>query len=218
MSRKKSAAPPRDGVLAELATTLPEGEDELLETAASAVARYDQAVVSGDDAGATVAAQLVDAVVWKLNGGTMFGCKADEDAAGCRVDRFCAAPAGAVPRWGQRGEFLVKVAGVRAVVEVDDNLSRGVHHFAFHAIDPHALFISETGYRSHFTAAVAGSTVDAVARGLMAALVRSEGKCMLSAQARTTFRRTWSWLDGAPEVGVSLEVFEEDGGQLAFGF
>ena len=55
-----------------------------------------------------------------------------------------------MPLWGQSGEFLVDVEGIRAVVRMEGRGFSWMHHFEFHAIDADTPFISETGYRSHF--------------------------------------------------------------------
>ncbi len=78
------------------------------------------AVLAGDDAAASTAAERYEATVWKLNGGGFFGCMGAEDAAGKIIERHCRAVPGAVPMWGQRGEFVIQVEGIRALVEFGD--------------------------------------------------------------------------------------------------
>ena len=49
--------------------------------------------------------------MWKLNGGTFFGCLADDLAAGKIIEKHCASALGKVPMWGQTGQFLIEVEG-----------------------------------------------------------------------------------------------------------
>ena len=77
--------------------------------------------------------------------------------------------------WGQRGEFMVVAGGVRALVEYEPGHGGPLTaHFQFHAIDLDRPFVSATGYRSHFDTAHGGLPVDAVARGILAAMLAEE--------------------------------------------
>ncbi len=88
----------------------------------------------------------------RLNGGER-GILADEDAPGCVLERESAAPPGAVPLWGQKGAFIVTVAGMRVRVALHGVFGIGSWSgfwpgFAAHAVDWDKPFLSETGYRS----------------------------------------------------------------------
>ncbi len=61
----------------------------------------------------------------------------------------CQAGTGKVPKWGQKGAFVVVVDGMHVLVEFGSLGSHGTIQFSFHAVDSDAWFISETGYRSH---------------------------------------------------------------------
>jgi hypothetical protein len=195
----KTAPMNRDQYAAELADELPTEGDELLAVAAAAVGELHAAVIAGDEAMAERAAQRYEACVWKLNGGTFFGSSGDETAAGNVIERHCRAELGLVPMWGQRGAFLVVVDGVRALVEFDAGFRMLHCHFAFHAIDLDAPFVSETGYWSHFEAAQGGRAVDQVATAaLRAQLVERNGPVVIDADSRDRLEDEPlpAWLEG----------------------
>ncbi|MBW5287779.1 hypothetical protein [Burkholderia gladioli] len=210
----------RDTQAAALAATLPADRAGLLAAALGAIRTMHAAVLEADDKAADAAADRYDAVVWKLNGGTLRGSRdvANPDAAGHLVEQHCSAAPGTVPMWGQRGEFLITVSGVRAVVELGDGFGRFRIGFAFHVVDADKPFISETGYKSHFETFKGGRTVEQVAIAVFSACL-AEGRRMVDPEARERYgsKRRWTWLAPAPATPAELE-FEEPGGQLAFGF
>lgn len=87
----------------------------------------------------------------KLHGGRT-GIKAP-DGAGTILQRETAAPGGAVPLWGQEGDYTLTVGPMRVRI-----VQRGLFgicaslgtfpEFAAHAVDWDKPFLSETGYRS----------------------------------------------------------------------
>lgn len=88
----------------------------------------------------------------KLNGGAP-GILAGDDSSGHVLARETAAAAGAVPLWGQTGDFIVTAAGVRVRVEMDGMFGLGTAFgfwpgFSARAVELDRPFISETGYRS----------------------------------------------------------------------
>lgn len=122
--------------------------------------------------------------------------------------------------WGQLGEFLIMVNGVRAVVEVDDGFGQFRIHLGFHAVDPAAPFISETGFRSHFDYMQPGDTVDNMARAVFAEYLAEQRRPLAQA-----FRASWAAKEPRPWLGEALpypafaeRAFEDKGGQMAFGF
>jgi hypothetical protein len=174
----------RHEAAAAVAVSLPDDRDALLASAAAAVADLHQAVIEVDGGKAALASLRYDAVVWKLNGGTHFACNADEKSAGRVVERHCRALPGTVPMWGQRGDFLVTVDGVRCRVEFGDGFGPGTScHYAFHVVDLDGPFFSETGYRSHFDSAQSGQTVEAAASAIVAAFLKKQRR-FLGADAR----------------------------------
>nr|CDG15364.1 FIG00466505: hypothetical protein [Yersinia pestis 16/95] len=165
---------------AELLAELPADRDGLLAAAVAAVVEIDAAVMRGDGAAAELAGERYEAIIWKLNGGTNFGCMAHDEAAGRVIERHCAAVPGDVPLWGQRGQFLVVAGGVRALVEYEAGYGGPLNaHFQFHAVDLDRPFISATGYRSHFDTARGCMTVDEVARGILAAMLAEKKRPVL---------------------------------------
>ncbi|MCA8285241.1 klcB [Burkholderia cepacia] len=165
---------------ADLLAALPADRDGLLAAAVAAVVEIDAAVMRGDGAAAEVAGDRYEAIIWKLNGGTNFGCMADDEAAGRVIERHCAAVPGDVPLWGQRGQFLAVAGDVRALVEYEAGYGGPLNaHFQFHAVDLDRPFISATGYRSHFDTARGCMTVDEVARGILAAMLAEKKRPVL---------------------------------------
>lgn len=184
MGGKQTDTPPasREQHAAALAASMPDDKAGLLAVALAAVQEQHAAVLAGDDAAASTAAERYEATVWKLNGGGFFGCMGADDAAGKIIERHCRAVPGAVPTWGQRGEFVIQVEGIRALVEFGDGFGMGRTHFAFRAVDLDRPFISETGYRSHFDELIAGHTVDEAATGIFRAyLTESKPKNIAAA-------------------------------------
>lgn len=88
----------------------------------------------------------------KLNDGEP-GFLAGEDAPGRALARQSAAAPGAVPLWGQEGDFLLELRGMRVRIVMEGLFGIGSGFgfwpgFAAHAVDWDRPFISETGYRS----------------------------------------------------------------------
>ena len=197
MSRKHQPKTERQEKAAVIAASLPEDRGELMDAAAEAIRQYDAAIVGCDDDAAHAARDRYEVVIWKLNGNSFFGTKADADSPGYQVERHCAATPGTVPLWGQKGEFLMTVEGIRAVVEFGDGYGSMYAHFAFHAVDLDLPFISETGYRSHFTPVMGGMTVDEAAEAIMRAILAEKGRVLIKPDSRQFYegREARAWLD-----------------------
>lgn len=93
-----------------------------------------------------------DLLATRLNRGEP-GILAVEDSPGRVLARETAAEPGAVPLWGQDGEFTITVGAMRVRIELDGMFGIGSHFvywpgFAAHAVDWDRPFLSETGYRS----------------------------------------------------------------------
>lgn len=208
----------RDTKYESLAKTLPEGDSALLDVAKQAVEAFDVAIMAGDDTAAAVAFDLYEAVVFVLNGWTFFACRGDDEAAGYVVARHCAAVSGAVPGWGQSGEFVIEADGMRALVVTGWKFGGWLQHFSFHAIDFDRPFISETGYRSHFQSQpYAGVTVDEAARLMLRSFVREDGRKMIDrdAHCREDLSR-FAWLEVSPAPELQPSVSRD--GQFGFAF
>jgi hypothetical protein len=118
----------------------------------------------------------------RLNGGQP-GILAGEDAPGCVLEREAAAPVGVIPLWGQRGDFCVTLASMRARIEMDGLF--GLCSFTVwpgmqvHAVDYDRPFLSGTGFRRFLgitAELVPNLTPDAFATGVIASYVASHLK------------------------------------------
>jgi hypothetical protein len=141
------------------------------------VERHHDAVLAGDVAELDATHDGYEALVYVLNGNTLFGSMADENSAGHVLARAVAATPGQVPRWGQMGEFLLEVDGMRIRVKVREGL--GNHHsIDLNAVDLDKPFLSETGYRHHGVTATShlGETFDQAVRRAVIELIEGEGK------------------------------------------
>lgn len=182
MARKKPAAhlarderPEFLALVAELADVPAEQFPALAKQAAE---QYHDAVLAGHVDALDRAEDAYTALVYKLNGDSLHGCKADADSAGHVLARAVAAQPGQVPGWGQAGEFLLEVDGLRVWVVVPHHML-GNHRFCdFRAVDLDKPFVSETGYRSVTLTATSsiGETVDQAARREVLELIQAAGK------------------------------------------
>lgn len=173
-----AAQPTRQQRAEKIAATLPDDEAGLMKAARAAVLAFHTAVMGGNDEALEGARDAYDAVIYKLNGNTSFASYGDDNAPGYRVERHCAAEAGAVPMWGQAGRFVVDMGAFSVDVEYRGLASIGsrmVETFVFRAVDLDKPFISETGYQSHHYALQAGRSVGEVARLILAQLVKDRG-------------------------------------------
>jgi hypothetical protein len=124
----------------------------------------------------------------RLNNGEP-GILASEDAPVNVLARATAAALGAVPLWGQEGDFVVEVSSVRVRIEIDGMFGIGSSFgywpgFAAHAVDYLRPFISETGYRSFLgihADPAPGLTPDTFAQKIVAAHIEGELKGKLLA-------------------------------------
>lgn len=207
--------------IASVAAALPTERAALLDLAAQAIEDLHASVLACDEDGATVARDRYSAIVWKLNGGTLFACmdRCSPEAGGLLAEAHCRAEPGTVPKWGQRGEFLISVQGIRSRVEVSEGFGRFSLHLEFNAVDPHALFISRTGYRSHFENVRFGLTVEEVAKGVFQSLIDA-GREPLAPEyrRRRAAEPVPEWLATLPAPAPAECVYQDRAGQMAFGF
>lgn len=154
----------RPARIAALIEGLPEEWAELLAAAVASVAATNAVVLAGDRQGAVLASDQYQAIIEKLNGGTHFGSFKGEESAGRLVERHCRAARGIVPMWGQCGDFVLTVDGVRCWIEFGRGFSSRLGaHYSFRAVDLDGTFFSETGYRSYFDEVRFGQTVEVAA-------------------------------------------------------
>jgi hypothetical protein len=149
---------------------LPKDPAMLVEMARDILTRYDALRRSrGDDEEACFLSLQYEAIIWRLNDGTRSGCWEKIKWLAHELE----APDGCVPGWGQRGRFLVRVDGMRALIEYDGlegherpgSRSMMMHSFSATIVDVLRPFISDTGFRS-YTAGCdyrQGGTVDEAA-------------------------------------------------------
>lgn len=178
-------------------TALPVDPAELEQTAAGVRQLYHAAMLAGDVQALDDADLVYRACVVKLNGGTHFG-SADIQKA---LEAKFAAVAGQVPEWGQAGEFLLEVEGMRLVVKMcPDSLSN--HCGAeLHAVDFDKPFVSRTGYRHQYMrpAQHLGRSVDQAVRAEVLELLAGEGKAVAIDQEHGAAkdRKVYPWLADA---------------------
>lgn len=191
----------RNAAAASVAATLPADRAALLDVARECVELYNEAVLNRADFAALIIGERYDAVVWRLNGGTYFGCNGGDESAGSVIARHCQATPGEVPLWGQRGEFIVTVKDIRCWVKYSGGLGSVLScHFEFNAVDLDGPFISETGYRSHFCAPIRGKTVDAAATEIFAEFLNKERRYLdADYQDRRTEDAIPQWIQSLPQ-------------------
>jgi hypothetical protein len=202
-----------DNQTAMVAALMPSDRAALIQLAAQAISDFDVAVIAGEAASCDAAMSRYDAAVWKLNGGTFTGAEMDDDSAGTVLERETAARAGTTPKWGQSGEFQIRVSGLRSVLRVSHRL-RIRAHFEFHAIDSDRPYISETGYRSHFAAVPFGRTVTEAAELIFAEFI-ADGQRMIHRDHLPL--RPFGWLDSQDAAQV-IDRHESEAAQAAFAF
>jgi hypothetical protein len=162
-------------LVAELANVLPE---QFPAIAQQCVDKYADAVLAGHVEVLDQMERAYKALVYKLNGETMFGCGADAGSAANVLARAVAAEPGQVPTWGRCGEFLLEVEGMRIRVQFKSNMLSNHHSCDLHAVDLDRPFLSTTGYRSAGVAATSclGESVEQAVRRMVLDLLQNEGK------------------------------------------
>lgn len=176
---------------------LPNDPVELERTAQGVLQVYHDAMLAADVQALDDAHLVYRACVIKLNGGTNFGSASIQNALSAK---FAALP-GQVPGWGQAGEFLLEVEGMRLVVKMDV-ASLGNHCGAeLRAVDFDKPFVSRTGYRHQYMAPAqhVGRTVDQAVRAEVLELLAGEGKAVAIDQehAAPKDRKVYPWLTDA---------------------
>lgn len=156
---------------------LPADRGELEQVASDMLQLFNDAMIAGSARDIETSALRYRAVVYRLNGDTFMGSGTDEGAGG-QLLKLLATPAGVVPGWGQAGQYLLEVDGMRLRVKVDPWRMDGTHSLSFYAVDASAKFISETGYLSQFLHPDkhVGQTFGQAVRGLVEQLLQGEFK------------------------------------------
>ena len=139
---------------------LPDTMEEALAHYRLIIRRHHAAMMAGNVDQTMALREEARLLARRVNGGDS-AILARADAPGCRLAGETAAIEGAVPLWGQQGNFILKLPGLRVRIALDGIFGIGCSAcywpgFAAHAVDLDKPFISETGYRSfHGLAATA---------------------------------------------------------------
>ena len=167
---------------------LPATMGEALPFYRALIDRHHAAMLSADVNEAMRLREQAHKLALRLNGGAP-GILAGPGAPGCVLERETAAAPGAVPLWGQTGEFIIAVHDMRVRVALHGMFgicARTCYWpgFAAHAVDHDRPFLSETGYRSFLgihAEAQPGLTPDAFVHEVIAVHVEGELKGRLLA-------------------------------------
>lgn len=210
--------------IGQIAAGMPAAEEELVELARAALVRYDRAVMARQESQADIAANEYRAVVWKLNGGTHFGCRADSQAPSNRLASLFAAKDGQVPMLGQHGLFEIEVDGIVAVVVASNTPEdwQKVNTFSLHAVSTGSPFISETGYRSLLLAVEDGLTVQEQVAAEIRHLLKEHGAVWIEEGYQrhienSAWRKT-RWGQDVIERRAAGGAFVGKAGQMGFVF
>lgn len=162
---------------------LPSTMKEAIPYMRTLIDRHHGRMLEGDATGAiTIRREAHDLARWLNNGEP--GIIASEKAPGNVLAKKTAAKPGAVPLWGQEGQFALEIEGTQIGIEIDGMFGIGATAmywlgFSAHALDRAKPFISGTGYRSFLgiNAPVLPSlTIDSFVREVIEAYVRRELK------------------------------------------
>jgi hypothetical protein len=167
---------------------LPGSMEEALPFYRAMIDRHHAAMLAADVEQAMAIRNEAHKLARKLNGGDS-GILATPESPGYVLEREAAAPEGAIPLWGQAGEFTVTVDAMRARIEIKGMFGIGSTSCLFpgfyaRAVDMEQPFLSETGFRSFlgvYGDPVPGLTPEAFVRAVIAAHVRQELKSRLRA-------------------------------------
>lgn len=179
MARKKATtAKPQpleqQPLFLEVLDALPSDAAALEQLATAARELFNDAIRSNAPEQMEVALLRYKAAIYRLNGDTWFGCRAPGGVEQRLWDAL-AAPAGSVPGWGQAGEWLLEVDGMRLRATIDP-WSLGIHSLGLYAVDANAPFLSETGFRACFIHPEQwlGHDLGAVVRAEVAGMLQSK--------------------------------------------
>jgi hypothetical protein len=143
-----------DEILREQETAhLPGTMEEAIPYYRKLIEKHHHAMMTVDFAAAMKVREEADELAIKLNGGALLGIKGGPDAPCYVLERATAAPTGTVPMWGQTGDYVIDVDGMRVRIEQEGMYGIGAFMsptpgFSAHAVDYDKPFLSETGYQS----------------------------------------------------------------------
>lgn len=177
---------------------------------------FNAAVLAGHVDVVRAQGDALAAVAIKLNDGVSRGCLGDESALKAIIHRK-APPLGQVPLWGQDGEFLLEVDGIRIRVRAQSSGLDVVLSVDLNVVDLDQLFISETGYRSTYIWAdrSLGLTVDQAVRRDVELMLAAKGGKPRMVEPDAYVRQRWQ---GVPAWLADLLAGVKADGQLLMGF
>lgn len=158
---------------------LPDRMEEALSFYRGLIDRHHEAMLTADLDIVMVLRKDAHSLALRLNRGEP-GIIAGPDAPGCVLEDRTAAENGAVPKWGQRGSFIIEVGTMRVRIDMDGIFGISAQYmpwmnFSVRAVDWDKPFLSETGYRSFMglhAALVPGLTPDTFAKEVITAHVQ----------------------------------------------
>lgn len=147
------------------------------------IEKHHATMMAGDKDAAMAVRAEADDLAYKLSGDDK-AIKGGPDAPACQLERATAAPEGTVPLWGQTGNYITDVDGMKVRIEQDGIFATGSHAmfwlaFSAHAVDYYKPFLSETGYRSFigiFAPPEPGVTPEDFAKGAIRGQLNREHK------------------------------------------
>ena len=195
---------------------LPEAPAELEALAEQYQRTFNAAVLAGHLDVLKGQDNALAAVATKLNGGVSRGALADDGPLAAIIARK-APPLGQVPQWGQDGEFLLEVDGIRIRVRARSSNLNVVLHVDLNVVDLDQLFVSETGYRSTYIWAdrSLGLTVDQAVRRDVEQMLAAKGGKPRMVEPDAYVRQRW---EGVPAWLADLLAGVKADGQLLMGF
>ena len=141
--------------------------------------RYHAAMLTGNAVEAARIGEEVHKLALCLNNHEP-GILADDDSSGNVLKRETAAAPGDVPLWGQAGNFVVDVNGLKVRIETKGFFGiGGPTSFCANAVDRSQPFLSETGFRSFMGSALGplpGMTFDEFVREVLRAHIARDLK------------------------------------------
>jgi len=160
---------------------LPDTMDEAVPVLRALIERHHAAMLAADVEAAMRLREEAHLLAEKLDVEDR-GILAGEDAPGRVLARRTAALPGAVPLWGQAGDFVLETCGMRVRIEMDGVFGIAATFvywpgFSAHAVERARPFLSETGYRSFLgihADRVPGLTPDSFAAKVIASHVQCE--------------------------------------------
>lgn len=195
---------------------LPDDPAELERLAAQYQRIFHAAVLAGHVDVVKAQGDALSAVGVKLNAGVVRGSQGDGSALMAIIERN-APPLGQVPQWGQDGEFLLEVAGIRIRVRARSSSLSVTLHVDLNVVDLDELFVSETGYRSTYIWAdrSLGLTVDQAVRQDVEMMLAAKGGKPRMVAPDAHIRGRW---EGVPVWLADLLAGVRSDGQLLMGF